>query len=34
MAELTVQIYNIKWHLSRGEVKYFAFGAKYFTISN
>jgi hypothetical protein len=32
MTELPVQIYNMKWRLSRGGVKYFAFGAKYFTI--
>lgn len=32
MTELSVQIYNMKWRLSRGRVKYFAFEAKYFTI--
>ena len=32
MTELSVQIYNMKWRLSRGRVKYFAFRAKDFTI--
>ena len=32
MTELSVQIYNMKWRLSRGRVKYFAFRVKDFTV--